>query len=72
MSPHLDHHAFANMLRSLYNIDGWQLPQLSQYRQQEFMRQPVDFFLRADEEQQAAIWREVAKRQPSHVVGEAA
>lgn len=72
MSAHLDHHAFANMLRSLHNIEGYQLPELDRSQWPVFMRNPVEYYIRADEEQQAAIWREVAKRQPAHVVGEKA
>lgn len=59
-----DQRAFANMLRSLFNIDGYQLPELTSEQQLAFVRDPVRYFIRAGKAQQDAIWREVAKRQP--------
>jgi hypothetical protein len=56
-------HAFLNMLRSLHNIDGYQLPELNWGQQLDFVQTPVKYFIQADEEQQAAIWREISKRQ---------
>ncbi len=56
--------AFLNMLRSLHNIDGYQLPELTWGQQLDFVQSPVKYFIQADDEQQAAIWREIAKRQP--------
>jgi len=60
----MDQHAFINCLRSLHNIDGCQLPELNWGQQLDFVQNPVKYFIQADDEQQAAIWREVAKRQP--------
>lgn len=55
---------FLNALCILYSIDGWQLPELLNGEQQRaFVRNPVDYFLRAPDAQQAAIWREIEKRQ---------
>lgn len=58
-------HQFTNMLRSLFNIDGYQLPELTWGQQIDFVQNPVKYFIQADDEQQAAIWREIAKRQPT-------
>lgn len=54
---------FLNCLRILHSIDGWQVPELSSDQQRSFMRDPVDYFLRAPDHQQAVIWREIEKRQ---------
>ena len=56
-------HDFINRLRSLFNIDGYKLPELSWRQQHNFVCDPVRYFIQADDEQQAAIWREVEKRQ---------
>ena len=61
----IDQHTFLNCLRSLFNIDGYQLPELNWGQQLDFVQSPVKYFIQADDEQQAAIWREVAKRQPA-------
>lgn len=58
-----DQHQFTNMLRSLFNIDGYLLPELTSDQQREFNRDPVRYFIRTDKAQQDAIWREVSKRQ---------
>lgn len=55
--------AFINRIRSLHCIDGFLLPELTKDQQQTFMRDPVRYFIRTDDKQQAAIWREVEKRQ---------
>jgi hypothetical protein len=59
----MSQHDFLNGIRSLFNIDGYQLPELNWGQQLDFVQNPVKFFIQADDEQQAAIWREVAKRQ---------
>ena len=56
---------FLNRLRSLYNIDGHLLPELTSEEQREFVRDPVRYLIRTDATQAAAIWREVEKRQKS-------
>lgn len=58
---------FLNRLRSLHNIDGHQLPELTREQQHEFVRDPVRYLIRTDKEQTAAIWREVEKRQTDKV-----
>jgi hypothetical protein len=58
-----DQPQFTNMLRSLFNIDGYLLPELTSEQQGEFARDPVRYFIRTDKAQQDAIFREVAKRQ---------
>lgn len=59
----IDQPAFLNMLRSLHNIDGYQLPELTWGQQLDFVQNPVRFFMQAEDELQDAIWREVTKRQ---------
>lgn len=55
---------FMNRLRSMFNIDGYLLPELSQDEQREFVREPIKYLInRADKPQALAIWRELEKRQ---------
>lgn len=56
-------HLFTNMVRSLFNIDGYLLPELSGEHQREFVRDPARYFMGTDKAQQDAIFREVMKRQ---------
>ena len=56
---------FKNMLRSLFNIDGYLLPELTGDQQRDFVRDPVRYFMGTDKTQSEAIWREVDKRQRS-------
>ena len=55
--------AFLNCLRSLHNIDGDQLPELEGYDWISFRDDPPRYFMRCNDTQAAAIWREVEKRQ---------
>lgn len=55
----MDQASFLNCLRSLHNIDGYQLPELTYGQQIDFVQNPVKYFIRAEDEHQAAIWREV-------------
>lgn len=57
--------AFLNRLRSLFNIDADQLPELSPEQMAEFLVNPPRFLMRCDDATAAAIWREVEKRQRS-------
>jgi hypothetical protein len=59
----MEKRAFINRIRSLFNIDGYLLPELSKDQQLQFLRDPVRFFLNADEAQSDAIMREVESRQ---------
>ena len=52
-----------NRLRSLYNIDGDQLPELDESQWAMFSRDPVRYLIRASAEHADAIWREIEKRQ---------
>jgi hypothetical protein len=52
-----------NRLRSLYNIDGWLLPELTTEQQLEFIANPPRYLINTDVPQSKAIWREVEKRQ---------
>lgn len=61
----MDQHTLLNCIRSLFNIDGYLLPELSDDQQREFVRDPVRYFMRTDNAQQTAIFREVSKRQPA-------
>jgi hypothetical protein len=54
---------FTNMVRSLFNIDGYLLPELTDEHQREFVRDPVRYYMNTDKAQQDAIFREVMKRQ---------
>jgi hypothetical protein len=47
---------FSNELRRLHCIDGWMIPELQGDRLDAFLRNPVHFFLRADDATQEAIW----------------
>lgn len=57
--------AFLNMLRSLFNIDGYMLPELTADQQSAFVRDPVRYLISTDKAQSDAILREVMKRQPA-------
>ena len=59
----IDQHLFTNMVRSLFNIDGYLLPELTAEHQREFVRDPVRYFMSTDRVQQNAIFREIMKRQ---------
>ena len=59
----VDQRTFTNCVRSLFNIDGYLLPELSGEHQAQFLRDPVRYFIGTDKQQQDAIWREVSKRQ---------
>jgi hypothetical protein len=59
-----DMHAFLNRVRSLFNIDHYLLPELSEKDWPLFRDDPPRYFInRADLQQCRAIWREVEKRQ---------
>jgi hypothetical protein len=55
--------AFINRIRSLYNIDGDQLPELAVEQQSKFLADPVRFLLNANDAQSDAIMREIEGRQ---------
>ena len=59
--------SFINRIRSLFNIDGYTLPELTREQQSEFLRDPVRYFLNTDEAQSDAIMREVENRQKGEV-----
>lgn len=59
----MDKADFLNRVRSLFNIDGYLLLELSADQQGKFLRDPVLYFISTDKAQQDAIWREVEKRQ---------
>lgn len=54
---------FTNMIRSMFNIDGYLLPELTAEHQTQFLRDPVRYYINTDKAQQDAIFREVMKRQ---------
>lgn len=54
---------FINRVRSLFNIDGFLLPELDKDDHLEFMRDPVRFFIRTEDAKADAIFREVERRQ---------
>lgn len=57
-----DKRPFLNRVRSLFNIDGYLLPELTAEQQREFIRDPVRYFIGTDKVQSDAIWREVLRR----------
>jgi hypothetical protein len=59
----IDQRLFTNCVRSLFNIDGYLLPELTRDQQSQFLRDPVRYFIGTDKAQQDAIFREVSKRQ---------
>lgn len=61
---------FLNRLRTLFNIDGYLLPELTAEQQAEFVRDPVRYLIRTDKDQTLAIWREVERRQTDKVTEE--
>jgi hypothetical protein len=67
--PHYDLnsplHIFFNRLRCLFNIDGDLLPELTAEQQNQFVRDPVNYFIRTDSHQREVIWREIEYRHRS-------
>jgi hypothetical protein len=59
----MTNHEFINRLRSLHNIDGVLLPELTEGEQVRFENDPVNFLMKANDTQADAIMREVEKRQ---------
>ena len=59
----VDRHRFLNRVRSLFNIDGHLLPELTPAQQAEFVADPVRYFMRCERVQADAIWREIERRQ---------
>ena len=61
----MDNSQFINRVRSLYNIDRFLLPELSDSDWKEFRDNPPRYYINsADRRQVEAIFREVEKRQP--------
>lgn len=54
---------FINRVRSLFNIDGYLLPELTKEQQLKFVSDPVRYFINADDRQADAIMREIERRQ---------
>jgi hypothetical protein len=54
---------FLNRVRSLFNIDQWLLPELTDEQWDRFRNDPPRYFIAADDPQSEAIWREVERRQ---------
>jgi hypothetical protein len=59
----MEKRAFINRIRSLHNIEGDLLPELTREQQSKFLADPVRFFLDASEAQSDAIMREIEVRQ---------
>jgi hypothetical protein len=59
--------AFINRIRSLFNIDGYRLPELTREQQSQFLGDPVRFILTADEAASDAVMREVESRQTAEL-----
>ena len=45
----MEKNSFIDRIRSLFNIDGYTLPELTREQQSEFLRDPVRYFLNTDE-----------------------
>ena len=59
----MDKNEFLNRLRILYSIDGWELDNfLNDDAQDKFMRDPIRFLLRSDDERQDKIWAIIERR----------
>jgi hypothetical protein len=54
---------FINRVRSLYNIDRYRLPELSDAEWPLFRDNPPGYFIKTDRRQAEAIFREVEARQ---------
>lgn len=54
---------FLNLARGLFNIDGWQLPELTPDEAHAFVCDPLRYFMCASDFKSNAIWRELEKRQ---------
>lgn len=55
---------FINRMRSMFNIDAYQLPELDESQLRVFLDDPLQFFMNdGNEDVRGAIWREVEKRQ---------
>lgn len=56
-------HEFIDRVRSLYNIDRYLLPELTDDQWDEFRLDPPHYLIRTDKVQADAILREVDRRQ---------
>jgi hypothetical protein len=59
----MTNYGFLNRIRSLYNIDHHQLPELTDAQWTEFLDDPPRYLIGTDRTQVEAIMREVEKRQ---------
>jgi hypothetical protein len=59
----MEKRALINRIRSLYNIDGDLLPELTREEQSKFLADPVRYFFDANDAQTDAIMREIEVRQ---------
>lgn len=65
----MTNHEFVNRIRSLYNIDHWNLPELNQEHWLEFIRDPPRYLaVLADKVQVDAILREMENRQTENLL----
>lgn len=61
----MERHQFLNRIRSLFCIDVWDLPELSNAQRDAFVADPVKFLIYADDATADVIWRALQKRQRS-------
>ena len=59
----MERHQFLNRIRSLFCIDAWDLPELTDAQRTAFVADPVKFLIHADDATADVIWRAVQKRQ---------
>ena len=62
----MTYHRFIDSIRSLYNIDRAQLPELTDSQWPEFRDDPPRFLIHAEPRLATAIMREVEQRQPGN------
>lgn len=56
-------HKFQSYIRNLYCIEGFEIEGLTPEGQQSFVRDPIGFFLRCDDETAEKIWTIIQSRQ---------
>lgn len=53
---------FRNLLCIILSTDSWELDQLDSAQQMAFVRDPINYFLRSDDERTDVIWSAMMRR----------
>jgi len=61
--PFISCHRFQNMIRSFHCIEGFEIPCLSPEQQSQFVRDPVNFFLKCEDQTAEFIFSIIKSRQ---------